>query len=243
MKQRLIAANWKMNGSLQANAALVKAILSLPGEGQRVICPPAVFVSQVGRLIESTNIALGAQNLDWRGSGAVTGEVSAAMLQDLGVKFVIVGHSERRSFFAETDEVCRDKALAAQAAGLTPIFCIGESKEQRDAGEALAVISKQIELGLAGVPLNKLVIAYEPIWAIGTGDTATPDQAEEVHSHIRAELMSIDSASAEEVKILYGGSVNAGNAASLFVMDNIDGALVGGASLKAEEFSAICCAG
>lgn len=243
MKQRLIAANWKMNGSLQANAALVSELLSLPNQSERVLCPPAVYLSQVAELLAGTDIALGAQNLYWQESGAYTGEVSVGMLKDIGAQYVIIGHSERRALFAESDADCCAKVLAAQAGGLMPILCIGESKQQRDAGETLEVISQQLRLGLEGVPLEQLVVAYEPIWAIGTGDTATPEQAEEVHRHIRTELAEIDSERAESLKILYGGSVNAGNAADLFAMDNIDGALVGGASLKAEEFSAVCCAG
>ncbi len=243
MKQRLIAANWKMNGSLQANAELIRELLDLPSQAERVICPPAVYIAQVLELLAGTDVLTGAQNIDWRESGAYTGEVSAGMLRDIGAQFVIVGHSERRSLFGETDQLCRDKVLAAQSKGLTPILCVGESKEQRDAGETLAVISGQLEKGLEGVALEPLVLAYEPIWAIGTGDTATPEQAEEVHSHIRKELTALDSELAGAVRILYGGSVNAENAASLFAMDNIDGALVGGASLKAKDFSAICCAG
>ena len=231
-----------MNGSLHANAALIKALIELPAHSDRIICPPAVYLSQVAGLLEGTDIAVGAQNVDWRESGAFTGEVSAVMAKDVGAGFVIVGHSERRSLFGETDGICRDKAMAVQAAGLTPIFCIGETKQQRDQGDALKVVANQIQLGLDGLKLDQLVLAYEPVWAIGTGDTATPEQAAEVHEHIRSELSKMDASLAGGVRILYGGSVNAGNAASLFAMKNIDGALVGGASLKAEEFSAICCA-
>lgn len=232
-----------MNGSLQSNAALIKALIELPSNSDRVICAPAVYLPQVASLLEGTNIAVGAQNADWRDSGALTGEVSVNMLKDIGARFVIVGHSERRSLFGETDDNCRDKTLAVQRVGLMPILCVGETKQQRDQGDTLRVVSEQIQLGLEGVSLDQLVVAYEPVWAIGTGDTATPEQAAEVHGHIRAELAKMDAAAAKAVKILYGGSVNAGNAASLFAMDNIDGALVGVASLKAEEFSAICCAG
>lgn len=231
-----------MNGSLQANAALLQQLMELPSNADQVICPPAAYLLQVAELIKGSDIALGVQNVDWRESGAFTGEISALMAKDVGAGYAIVGHSERRSLFGEDDESCRAKASAAIAAGLTPILCVGETKVQRDQGDALKVVSKQLSAGLDGVALGKVVLAYEPVWAIGTGDTASPEQAEEVHQHIRSELARIDSAAAPAVKILYGGSVNAGNAASLFAMENINGALVGGASLKAEEFSAICCA-
>lgn len=238
----LVAANWKMNGSLAENESLLEAILALPNQSQRVICPPAVYLQQVATLIAGSDIALGAQNIDWRESGAFTGEVSGQMAKDVGADFVIVGHSERRSLFGETDENCAAKVAAALAAGLKPILCVGETKAQRDAGEALQVVSRQLKAALSQTLLAKVVVAYEPVWAIGTGDTATPQQAAEVHDHIRHELGRLDAEQAGAVKILYGGSVNADNAASLFAMENIDGALVGGASLKAKEFSAICCA-
>lgn len=231
-----------MNGSLAENESLLKAILALPNQSKRVICPPALYLQQVAALIAESDIALGAQNIDWRESGAFTGEVSGQMAKDVGAEFVIVGHSERRSLFGETDENCAAKVSAAIAAGLKPILCVGETKAQRDAGEALQVVSRQLKAALSQTLLEHVVVAYEPVWAIGTGDTATPQQAAEVHDHIRQELSRLDADKAGAVKILYGGSVNADNAASLFAMDNIDGALVGGASLKAKEFSAICCA-
>ncbi len=240
--KRFVAANWKMNGSLAANEELLRALIELPNAAEQVICPPAVYLSQVSELLSGTDIAMGIQNVDWHESGAFTGEVSTMMAKDLGCRYVIVGHSERRTLFDEDDAACCEKARATQSAGLTPIFCIGESKAERDAGKALDVVKRQLVAGLDGVSLQDLVLAYEPVWAIGTGDTASPEQAGEVHDYIRRELENIDKSLAQTVRILYGGSVKADNAASLFAMENIDGALVGGASLNAKEFSAICCA-
>lgn len=240
--KRLVAANWKMNGSLAANEQLLKALIELPSDADQVVCPPSVYLAQVTSLLAGTGVEVGIQNVDWHDSGAFTGEVSTQMAKDLGCRYVIVGHSERRSLFGEDDVACREKTKAAQAAGLTPILCIGESKAERDAGKALEVVSKQLNAGLEGAALQGLVLAYEPVWAIGTGDTATPEQAAEVHDHIRSELEQMDKGLAAGVRILYGGSVKADNAASLFAMENINGALVGGASLNAKEFSAICCA-
>ena len=240
--KRLVAANWKMNGSLAANDELLRALVELPSESDQVICPPSVYLAQVSELLSGTDVAVGIQNVDWHDSGAFTGEVSTLMAKDIGCRYVIVGHSERRTLFGETDAACCEKAQAAQSAGLTPIFCIGESKAERDSGKALDVVKRQLVAGLDGVSLQDLVVAYEPVWAIGTGDTATPEQAAEVHDYIRRELENMDKGLAQSVRILYGGSVKADNAASLFAMENIDGALVGGASLNANEFSAICCA-
>lgn len=231
-----------MNGNLAANEQLVRELLSLPIASECVICPPALYLQQVGALISDSNIGLGGQNLDWHDDGAFTGEVSAEMLRDIGASYVIVGHSERRALYGETIESCLRKTEAALAAKLTPIFCVGESKAQRDAGETDRVIRVQLKDLIESVDLGSVVIAYEPVWAIGTGDVATPDQAAEVHQGIRQLVASKDRQAADAIRILYGGSVNAENAAGLFEKADIDGALVGGASLKAKDFSAICCA-
>jgi len=231
-----------MNGSWSANQDLVLALLELPSNVERVLCPPAVYLNQVAEMIKGSNIRLGAQNVDWHEAGAFTGEISVSMVGDVGGEFVIVGHSERRAVFGEGNDVCQKKTEAVLGAGLTPIFCVGESKTERDSGETKRVIAEQLAEVLATVSLGRLLIAYEPVWAIGTGDVATPDQAQEVHRHIRELVASRDQEAAAGMRILYGGSVSAENAAGLFDMSDIDGALVGGASLKAKDFSAICCA-
>lgn len=231
-----------MNGSWSANQDLVLALLGLPSNVERVLCPPAVYLNQVAEMIKGSDIRLGAQNVDWHDAGAFTGEISVSMVGDVGGEFVIVGHSERRALFSEGNDICLKKTEAVLDAGLTAIFCVGESKAERDSGETKRVITEQLAEVLATVPLGRLLIAYEPVWAIGTGDVATPEQAQDVHRHIRELVASRDQEAAAGMRILYGGSVNAGNAAGLFDMPDIDGALVGGASLKAKDFSAICCA-
>ncbi len=237
-----------MHGSLSENDKLVSGLLSLLGAGSKstvVVCPPTLYLSDVSARIAGSEISLGAQNVcaESAGSGAYTGEVSAEMLADVGAAYVLVGHSERREYYDESDLVVANKFLQAQSAGLVPVLCVGENLDQRERGETLAFISGQIKAVVEKVGITSFsnaVIAYEPIWAIGTGKTASPEQAQEVHAHIRQVMAGFDKEVAEKLQLLYGGSVKADNAASLFSMVDIDGALVGGAALKAEEFSAIC---
>lgn len=239
-RKKLIAGNWKMNGSLAANAALMGELLA--GIGQPAcdvaVCVPAVYLAQVQLLLAGQGgIALGAQDVSQHESGAYTGDVSAAMLKELGARYVIVGHSERRQYQGETDAQVAIKAQRALAAGLTPIVCVGETLQEREQGETESVVSRQLSavIQLNGERLADLVVAYEPVWAIGTGRTATPEQAQAVHAALRALLAAADSQAAG-VRILYGGSMNAGNAAELLAQPDIDGGLIGGASLKARDF-------
>ncbi len=239
-RKKLIAGNWKMNGSLAANAALMGELLA--GIGQPVcdvaVCVPAVYLAQVQLLLAGQGgIALGAQDVSQHESGAYTGDVSAAMLKELGARYVIVGHSERRQYQGETDAQVAVKAQRALAAGLTPIVCVGETLREREQGETESVVSRQLSavIQLNGERLADLVVAYEPVWAIGTGRTATPEQAQAVHAALRALLAAAD-LQAAGVRILYGGSMNAGNAAELLAQPDIDGGLIGGASLKARDF-------
>ena len=239
-RKKLIAGNWKMNGSLAANAALIGELLA--GTGQPAcdvaVCVPAVYLAQVQLLLAGQGgIALGAQDVSQHESGAYTGDVSAAMLKELGARYVIVGHSERRQYQGETDAQVAVKAQRALAAGLTPIVCVGETLREREQGETESVVSRQLStvIQLNGERLTDLVVAYEPVWAIGTGRTATPEQAQTVHAALRALLATAD-LQAAGVRILYGGSMNAGNAAELLAQPDIDGGLIGGASLKARDF-------
>lgn len=239
-RKKLIAGNWKMNGSLAANAALMGELLA--GIGQPAcdvaVCVPAVYLAQVQLLLAGQGgIALGAQDVSQHESGAYTGDVSAAMLKELGARYVIVGHSERRQYQGETDAQVAVKAQRALAAGLTPIVCVGETLREREQGETESVVSRQLSavIQLNGECLADLVVAYEPVWAIGTGRTATPEQAQTVHAALRALLAAAD-LQAAGVRILYGGSMNAGNAAELLAQPDIDGGLIGGASLKARDF-------
>lgn len=247
MRRNLVVGNWKMNGS----GASIEKLLDGLSEGlagidsaDAVVCPPAVFITQVAQALKvGDKLAWGAQTLSEHDQGAYTGEVSACMLAELGCKYAIVGHSERRTLFAENDQDIAAKFVAAQAQGMIPILCVGESLAQREAGETLSWIERQIMavIDIAGIrSMGSAVIAYEPIWAIGTGQTATPEQAQEVHAFIRSMMASLDSAIADGVQVLYGGSVNADNAAELFLKSDIDGALVGGASLKVSDFVSIC---
>lgn len=234
-----------MHGTIAVNQALLKEILGeMPTVGvELVVFPPFPYLAQVQNLAMETSLAWGAQNLSEHAQGAFTGEVSASMLSDLGCRYVLVGHSERRALYAETDEIVAQKFVAAQKAGLSPVLCIGETLAERDSGATLTVVRRQLNavLSLAGIgAFNNAVVAYEPVWAIGTGRTASPEQAQAVHADIRATLAAQNSALAEGVRILYGGSVKADNAESLFAMPDIDGGLVGGASLKSQEFLAIC---
>ncbi len=239
-RKKLIAGNWKMNGSLAANAALIGELLA--GIGQPAcdvaVCVPAVYLAQVQLLLAGQGgIALGAQDVSQHESGAYTGDVSATMLKELGACYVIVGHSERRQYQGETDAQVAVKAQRALAAGLTPIVCVGETLREREQGETESVVSRQLSavIQLNGERLADLVVAYEPVWAIGTGRTATPEQAQAVHAALRALLAAAD-LQAAGVRILYGGSMNAGNAAELLAQPDIDGGLIGGASLKARDF-------
>jgi triosephosphate isomerase len=245
MRQPLVAGNWKMNGSLDSVKPLVEGIkagMDAVTTAEMAVCPPYVYISVVAGLLEGSAIALGAQDVNDQESGAHTGEVAPNMLTDVGCKYAIVGHSERRSIYGESDAFTASKFAAARKAGLIPILCVGELLEEREQGITEQVVARQLDavINLEGVAaLADAVIAYEPVWAIGTGKTATPDQAQEVHAFIRGKLAALDSGVAEKVQILYGGSMNAGNAADLLSMADIDGGLIGGASLKPDDFLAI----
>jgi triosephosphate isomerase len=239
----LIAGNWKMNGSLAESRELVAALragVTAKAPATMLLCPPFVYLAAVRQWLEGSPIELGAQDLAEKpGTGAYTGEVAGQMLRDVGCSHVIVGHSERRAMYGETDAVVATKFKAAQAAGLIPIACVGETLEQREAGKTRSVIERQIAavLDAAGAAaLAQAVVAYEPVWAIGTGRTASPEQAQEVHAFIRGMVAARDATIAASLSILYGGSVKGSNARSLFDMPDIDGGLVGGASLAATEF-------
>jgi triosephosphate isomerase len=249
MPRKLIAGNWKMNTNRASAVALACGIVERAGEFSRLdllICPPAIYLMAVKETIDGTPVTLGAQNVYQEPDGAFTGEISAAMLRDVGCQYAIVGHSERRHILGETDELVNKKTHAALAAGLVPIVCVGEQLAEREAGQTAAIIRRQFDGSLAGVPaeqIERVVIAYEPVWAIGTGKVATPDQAEEVHADLRRLLAErYNEQSAQNVQILYGGSVKPANAGELLSQPNIDGALVGGASLKVEDFLGIAAA-
>ena len=239
MKTKLIAGNWKMNGSIGANDALLRDIIAgMPAEGCAVaVCVPAPYFAQLQMLRQGSSLELGAQDVSQHEQGAYTGEVSAAMLKEFGVRYAIVGHSERRQFHCESDAVVADKAKAALAHGITPIVCVGESLAEREAGRTEEVVKRQLAavIHTNGHCISEIAVAYEPVWAIGTGQTATPQQAQQVHAVLRAQLKAATGHS-ERVHILYGGSMNAANAASLLAQDDIDGGLIGGASLKASDF-------
>ena len=245
MKKKLIAGNWKMNGSAAANAALVEALRAgLAGAScQMAICVPAVYLSQVAQLVQNSDIGLGAQDVSAYDAGAYTGEISAAMLRECGVRYVIVGHSERRQYHGETDATVAVKTQKALAAGVTPIVCVGETLAEREAGKTEEVVKRQLAavIHTNGHCISEIVVAYEPVWAIGTGKTATPAQAQEVHAVLRAQLLAA-TPHADRMHILYGGSMNASNAAELLAQKDIDGGLVGGASLKAPDFLTIAAA-
>jgi triosephosphate isomerase (TIM) len=249
LRRKFIAGNWKMNATRAEGIALGAAIAAKIGASSAVdvaVCPPSLYLEAVGLAIKNSAVGLGAQNCYHEAKGAFTGEVSPAMLVDIGCKYVILGHSERRQIFKESNHDVNRKLMAALAAGLAPIVCVGEMLDQRQAGQTATVVREQVEGSLAGLSTEqvlKIVIAYEPVWAIGTGVVATPQQAEEVHADLRRLLETrYNSEVASSVRIQYGGSVNAENAASLLGQPNIDGALVGGASLKAEGFVAIVAA-
>ena len=246
MRNRLVVANWKMNGSFAANAAWTKAFFALGKfECDAAVCAPHVYLMQMSEQLKGSALALGAEDVSEYAEGAYTGEVSPAMLADVGCHYVIVGHSERRALFGDTDERVAQKAKAALAAGLTPIVCVGETLAERESSQTIRVVARQLaavikEVGAAD--FERCVIAYEPVWAIGTGKSATPEIAQQVHAALRTELALHSRDLAEKVRILYGGSVKPGNAAALFAMPDIDGGLIGGASLKAEDFYAFCTA-
>lgn len=245
MRRKLVAGNWKMNGARQGNAALLATLTGgLAGCACEVaVCPPFPYLGQVADLLAGSGVALGAQTLSEHASGAFTGEVSAAMLLEFGCRYVLVGHSERRTLFAEGDAQVAAKFAAAQSVGLIPVLCVGETLAQRESGETARVVATQIAAVIDAVGVRALVssvIAYEPVWAIGTGLTATPAQAQAVHAAIRAQVAALDGEVASGLRILYGGSVKPQNAAELFGQADIDGGLIGGAALVAEDFLAIC---
>jgi triosephosphate isomerase len=243
MRKKLVAGNWKMHGSLAENAALLAALKPALAGIEAVVCVPFPYLAQAQAELAGTSIAWGAQNVSEHAKGAFTGEVSASMLLDFGCMYVIIGHSERRSLYGESDALVASKYVAAQAAGLTPILCVGESLAERESGVTEAVVARQLDavIDAAGVgSMAQAVIAYEPVWAIGTGKTASPEQAQAVHAFIRGKIAALDAGVADQLVIQYGGSVKAANAAELMVQPDIDGGLIGGASLVADEFIAIC---
>jgi triosephosphate isomerase len=247
MRKPIIAGNWKMNGSRSSIKELLEGIKAGMGEvksAEVAVCAPSIYLADVSDQLSGSAIAWGGQNLSTEAKGAFTGEISADMLLDFKCEYVIVGHSERRTLYGETDHLVAEKFEVARTAGLKPILCIGESLEERESGVTIDVCSRQINAVIEKSGVEALadggVIAYEPIWAIGTGVTATPDQAQETHAAIRKMIAEKDASVAEKVRIQYGGSMNAANAAELLAMEDIDGGLIGGASLKAEDFLAIC---
>ena len=245
MRGYLVAGNWKMNGSNAANAELVDGIIAGMPQSDSVdllVCPSFPYLAEVAQKLSGTGIALGAQNVSQFESGAHTGETAPSMLSDVGCEYVLVGHSERRAIYGESSEMVAAKFKAAQDAGMIPVLCVGETQEQRESGQTEAVVDEQLNAVLDGSGIEAFrsaVVAYEPVWAIGTGLTATPEQAQDVHKHIRDVLASRNKDVADTVKILYGGSVKGDNAAGLFGKPDIDGGLIGGASLKSGDFLAI----
>jgi len=245
MRQSLIMGNWKMNGSLQEGQALAQALVEgLGSVAQEVaVCVPFVYLSDIRAVLASSSIALGAQNVADQAVGAYTGEVSAAMLAECGCKYALVGHSERRSYYGDTDQSVAQRFIQAQKQGIVPVLCIGETLQEREENRTFQVVDAQLDavIEAAGIEaFTNAVIAYEPVWAIGTGKTATDDQAQEVHQYIRQQIAARSQAIADKVQILYGGSVKPDNAKALFAMPDIDGGLVGGASLDAKGFLQIC---
>jgi triosephosphate isomerase len=245
MRQKIIAGNWKMNGTVAETEALLKALLAGKSPTARatvVVCPPFTSLQISCNLLQGSDVRVGGQDMSEHPKGAFTGEISAEMLLTLGVSFVILGHSERRQYHAESDDLINRKAKAALSAGLTPIICIGETLTERESGRTEQIVGTQVDGVLAEfgeAELRKIVLAYEPVWAIGTGRTATPEMAQQVHRFIRERISRIDSGAAAKLPLLYGGSVKADNAKLLLSEPDIDGALVGGASLKADEFIGI----
>ena len=242
MKNKLIAGNWKMNGSLAANESLIKGLLAGLGTPacQVALCVPSVYLAQCQALLSGSAIDLGVQDISQHQGGAYTGEVSGAMLKEFGVRYVLVGHSERRQYHLESDGAVAVKAQQALACGITPIVCVGETLAQREAGQTEEVVKRQLAavIHANGHCISEIVVAYEPVWAIGTGRTASTEQAQQVHAVLRAQLKAASN-QADRIHILYGGSMNAANAAQLLAQPDIDGGLVGGASLKALDFLSI----
>jgi triosephosphate isomerase (TIM) len=244
MRRKLVVGNWKMNGTRAANASLLAAIAAGTGEGKAAcaVCAPFPYLAQCEAALSGSPVAWGAQDVSVNACGAFTGEVAASMLADFACRYVVVGHSERRACHGESNELVAQKALAALAAGLTPIVCVGETLAQREAGQTNAVVRAQLDsvLALLGdADIANIVVAYEPVWAIGTGKTATPEMAQEVHAQLRAQLREKNAAAADKVQILYGGSMKPDNAKELMAQPDIDGGLIGGAALKAADFLAI----
>jgi triosephosphate isomerase len=244
MRRKLVVGNWKMNGSRTSNAVLLSEIVAgLAASGAAsAVCVPAPYLAQCQAQLAGTALGWGAQDVSAHASGAYTGEISVAMLQDFGCGYVVIGHSERRAYHGETDAQVAAKTVAALAAGITPIVCIGETLAQREAGQTDAVVAQQLGAVLAAISAEdvaKLVLAYEPVWAIGTGKTATPQMAQDVHQVLRAQLAAKNAVAAAGVQILYGGSMKPENAKELMAMPDIDGGLIGGAALKAADFLAI----
>tara|TARA_R110002073_G_scaffold334916_1_gene525565 strand:+ start:5283 stop:6044 length:762 start_codon:yes stop_codon:yes gene_type:complete len=244
IRKKIVAGNWKMNGRRAFAKELVAAIAAQPVSGcEQIVCTPYPYLSGVHDQLSGSALKLGAQNVSEQEDGAFTGEVSAEMLADCGCDYVLVGHSERRSLYGESDQVVADKFVRALDSGITPILCLGETLEERESGATEKVVARQLDAVVAATGIAafaRAVIAYEPVWAIGTGLTASPQQAQEVHAFIRQKLAKEDVQIAAGVSILYGGSVKADNAAALFAGDDIDGGLIGGASLDADSFLAIC---
>ncbi len=248
MRRKLVAGNWKMHGSLSENEALLSGLLAGMADVKAgvAVCVPFPYLAQVQSRLQGTPIAWGAQNVSQEAKGAFTGEVCASMLKDFSCAYVIVGHSERRAIYGETDGLVADKFAAVQAAGMTPIFCVGETLAEREAGVTQDVVSRQMDAVIAkcGVAsLARAVVAYEPVWAIGTGVTASPEQAQAVHAFIRAKVRALDAGVAEGLVIQYGGSMKPNNAVELLGQPDIDGGLIGGAALNVDDFLAICRAG
>ena len=246
-KKRFVAGNWKMNGSLAQNRDLLNALIETVknAESDVVVFPPAIYIQQVATMVEGTNIKVGVQNISPEAKGAFTGEISLSMVNDFGCDYVLIGHSERRTLYGETNEDVAKKMQAVVDAKLTPVICVGETLEERESGRTEAVIKEQLTSVIDAIGIdafNNAVIAYEPVWAIGTGKTATPEEADQVHDFIHCTLKVYDDNISDLVRVVYGGCVNASNVDSLFAKQNIDGALVGGASLEAEGFTKIALA-
>jgi triosephosphate isomerase len=248
MRQPLVAGNWKMNGSRASVAELLGGLKAGIGQvttAEVAVCAPAIYLPDTQAALTGTPIKWGAQDVSVHASGAYTGEISGSMLNDFGCRYVIIGHSERRAYHAESDEIVARKFAAARAVGLVPILCVGETLEEREQGITEEVVGRQLDAVVAHCGIDTVgegVIAYEPVWAIGTGKTATPEQAQQVHAFIRARLAAGSQAVADGMRILYGGSMNPKNAAELVAQADIDGGLIGGASLKAPDFLAVCSA-
>lgn len=241
MRQSLVVGNWKMNGTRASAESLAKGIIAGLGSNSAgiAVCVPYVYLADVAAIVKNTGLALGSQNIADKASGAYTGEISATMLKEVGCQYAIIGHSERRSYYGDTNESVAARFVQAQTQGIIPILCVGETLEQREQNQTIAVVNEQLDavINLAGIAsFSTAVIAYEPVWAIGTGKTATDEQAQEVHKQIREYIAAKDAAIAEKIQILYGGSAKPDNAKGLFAMPDIDGGLIGGASLEAESF-------